>query len=228
MMSLQASENDLSILNIKDSTHHADISRALAVSVVVSVALVGIAFTQPISGALALLFLVPALAVSIARGPQRRIQKAAQEVRYQVDLATSVFLDLVNVMIAGGAGIETAVLAAAHVGDGQGFMHIRTAIMRAHSARMSYWDALEELGSKTGVSSLIEVAHTVQLAGQHGARVRASLAVKAQAIRTKNLARIESSAEQMTEKMGLPLVVLFIGFLILIGYPAFTQTMSAL
>jgi len=77
------------------------------------------------------------------------------------------------------------------------------------------------------VSSLVEVAHTVQLAGQHGARVRTSLVTKAESLRKKNLARVEFDEEQRTEKIGLPLVVLFMGFLTLVGYPAFVQTMSS-
>lgn len=225
---LRASEHDLHILNIPSETHHADISRALVVSVSVSTFMCLVAITQTLSAALSIALISVAVGVGIATAPQRRVRREAEDLRRQVEMATSVFLDLLNVMIAGGAGIETSVLAAAHAGDGPGFTHIRTTIMRAHSARLSYWDALAEVGLRLGVSSLVEVAHTVQLAGQHGARVRSSLSVKAQAIRSKNLAHIESSAEQMTEKMGLPLVTLFIGFLVLVGYPAFIQTMSAL
>jgi hypothetical protein len=79
-----------------------------------------------------------------------------------------------------------------------------------------------------GNESLIEVANSVQLAGEHGARIRQSLHSKAASLRQKNLARIEYEAEQRTEKMGLPIVLLFLGFLLLIGYPAFMGTIGAL
>ncbi len=131
-------------------------------------------------------------------------------------------------MMAGGAGLETAIRAAAEAGDGPGFTHLRIAVMRAHSSRTSYWDSLATVGHETGVESLVEVAHTMQLAGEGGARVRSSLAAKASALRKRNLARVEHSAEEGTEKMGLPLVVLFVGFLVLVGFPAFSQTMSTL
>jgi hypothetical protein len=78
------------------------------------------------------------------------------------------------------------------------------------------------------VDSLEEVAHSVQLAGEHGARIRQSLAAKAHALRARNLARIEHEAEQRTEHMGLPMVVLFLGFILLVGYPAFVGTVGAL
>ena len=105
---------------------------------------------------------------------------------------------------------------------------LRLALARAQSARRSYWDSLRELGQRTQVDSLEEVAHSVQLAGEHGARIRQSLAAKAHALRARNLARIEHEAEQRTEHMGLPMVVLFLGFILLVGYPAFVGTVGAL
>lgn len=154
------------------------------------------------------------------------VMREVHRSREHLELATAVFLELVNVMIAGGSGVETAVRAAAESGDGPGFSLLRVAVMRAHSSRTSYWESLAALGHETGVDCLVEVAHTMQLAGESGARVRTSLVAKASALRKKNLARVEHAAEQQTEKIGLPLVVLFMGFLGLVGYPAFSQAMS--
>ncbi|MEY4031421.1 MAG: hypothetical protein RL573_332, partial [Actinomycetota bacterium] len=79
-----------------------------------------------------------------------------------------------------------------------------------------------------GVWSLVEVAHSAKLAGEHGAKVRQSLITKAASLRARNLARIEHEANQRTEQMGLPMVILFLSFLVFIGYPAMAQTMGAL
>lgn len=160
--------------------------------------------------------------------PVKKIADAAAIRRSDMDLAVAVYLDLVNVLLAGGAGVETAMLAAAGAGDGWSFEQIRVALARAQSSRRSYWDSLRELGQRTRVDSLEEVAHSVQLAGEHGARIRQSLGAKAHALRARNLARIEHEAEQRTERMGLPVVVLFIGFILLVGYPAFAGTVGAL
>lgn len=158
----------------------------------------------------------------------RKIRVGAERLRGDMDLAVAVFLDLVNVLLAGGAGVETSMLAAASAGDGWAFEQIRLSLARAQSSRRSYWDALSELGRSLRVESLEDVAHSVQLSGEHGARVRQSLVAKAQAIRARNLARIEHEAEERTEHMGLPIVVLFVGFILLVGYPAFTATMGSL
>ena len=160
--------------------------------------------------------------------PVKEVTRAAKIRRADMDLAVAVYLDLVNVLLAGGAGVETAMLAAAGAGDGFSFEQIRLALVRAQSSRGSYWDSLRELGERTGVESLEEVAHSVQLAGEHGARIRQSLASKAQALRARNLARIEHEAEERTEHMGLPIVLLFLGFILLVGYPAFISTIGAL
>jgi Flp pilus assembly protein TadB len=160
--------------------------------------------------------------------PVKQVATASRVRRSDMDLAVAVYLDLVNVLLAGGAGVETAMLAAAGAGDGFSFEQIRLALVRAQSSRGSYWDSLRELGERTGVESLEDVAHSVQLAGEHGARIRQSLAAKATALRSKNLARIEHEAEQRTEQMGLPIVLLFLGFVMLVGYPAFVGTLGAL
>lgn len=219
---------DLELVGVNATIHRQSVVRAASLAVGLAVVVSAIAITEFSESLSALtVALSVALAVLSSTQPARRIAREAESNRRQLDLATAVFLDLVNVMVAGGAGIETSVLAASHSGDGPGFALIRTAILRAQSARVSYWDSLAELGRRVNVSSLIEVAHTVQLAGQHGARVRMSLVTKADSLRKKNLARIEFDEEQRTEKIGLPLVVLFMGFLILVGYPAFVQTVSS-
>ena len=157
-----------------------------------------------------------------------RLQQMASQLQRDMDLSVAVFLDLINVLLAGGAGIETAMLAAASAGDGWGFEQLRMAMARAQSSRRSYWDSLRETGEAYGIDSLEEVANSVQLAGEHGARIRQSLTAKASSLRIRNLARIEHEAEQRTERMGIPVVLLFIGFIVLVGYPAFAGTVSAL
>jgi tight adherence protein C len=51
---------------------------------------------------------------------------------------------------------------------------------------------------------------------------------RADALRKNNLAFIEHEAQRRTERMGIPMVVMFVGFVVFIGYPAFVSTVSAL
>jgi len=142
--------------------------------------------------------------------------------------ALSSYLDLVNVLLAGGAGIETSLEAAAQAGDGWGFMQIRHALVRARTRRQSPFDCLTELGNRIGVVELSEIAASVRLAGEQGARIKLSLAAKAASLRAHQMARIEADAQAATERMGLPTVLLFLGFMVLLGYPAIQQIVTSL
>ena len=158
----------------------------------------------------------------------REVSRSADKRRADMNMAVAVFLDLVNVLLAGGAGIETAVLTAASAGDGWSFDHIRRTLARAQSSRENYWDALESTGIDLDVQSLRDVAQSIRIAGEHGGRIRQSLTSRADALRKNNLAFIEHEAQRRTERMGIPMVAMFMGFVIFIGYPAFVSTVAAL
>ena len=155
--------------------------------------------------------------------PNARLRSLAGRRRRQFEHALSSYLDLVNVVLAGGSGIESALEAAADAGDGWVFEHLRVALVRARATRRSPWVTLGELGSSLGVDSLTELASSVQLAGEQGARIRSSLAAKAASLRARQLTQIEADANAASERMGVPTVLMFLGFLILLGYPALQQ-----
>jgi hypothetical protein len=75
---------------------------------------------------------------------------------------------------------------------------------------------------------LSELAASVSLAGTEGAKVRASLAAKAAALRTHQITDAEADAQAATERMSLPVMALFLGFLVFIGFPALTQVLNGL
>lgn len=70
---------------------------------------------------------------------------------------------------------------------------------------------------------LAELAASVELAGSQGARIRASLAAKADSLRGHQVAETEAAAEAATERMTIPVAVLLFGFLVFIAYPAVQQ-----
>lgn len=152
--------------------------------------------------------------------PANRIRSSARLHRRRFRTSLSAYLDLVSIMLAGGAGIETALHAAAAVGDGPTFDSISDALEVARATRRSPWDTLAETGSRIGVDELPELAATVKLGGEQGARMTASLVAKASSLRSRELAEVEARANEATERMGLPMVMLFIGFLLLLGFPA--------
>ena len=134
--------------------------------------------------------------------------------------ALSSYLDLVTIILAGGGGIESALAGAAEAGDGWAFAELRTALRRAELTGRTPWELFDELGETLGVDELRELAASVSLAGGHGAKVRQSLAAKADALRAHQAAEVETMADTRTEKMIVPVTVMIVGLTLFIGYGA--------
>jgi tight adherence protein C len=176
---------------------------------------------MPAAGALLLGaagFIVPALAV---RGEAARRRAAFRQ-------ALAAYLDLIVISLAGGAGIEAALTYSAAAGTGWAFTRLGAALEAAQLTRQPPWQILGQLGTELGIGELTELAASVTLAGTEGARIRASLAAKAAGLRSRQLADAEAAAQAATERMSLPMVLLFAGFLLLIGYPAVVRVLTGL
>ena len=134
--------------------------------------------------------------------------------------ALSCFLDLVAIRLAGGAGIDTALVESATAGHGWAFDELRYGLSRSRLAGRPPWQGFARLGTELCVAELSELAGSMALAGDEGARVRVSLAAKAAAMRTRALTDAERNAQAASERMSLPIVVLMAGFVVFLGYPA--------
>lgn len=155
--------------------------------------------------------------------PDVSVAETAAKRRRAFRHALSAYLDLVNVILAGGGGIESALFAAADAGDGWAFAELRRTLDRARFTGRSPWELFAELGAELDVPELAELAASVSLAGSHGARIRQSLAAKADTLRGHQVAETEAAAEAATERMTIPVAVLLFGFLVFIAYPAVVQ-----
>jgi tight adherence protein C len=168
------------------------------------------------------------LAVAGAVVPLAALKLAATERRRAFRHALGCFLDLVAVRLAGGAGIESALALSAASGQGWTFSELRQALAEARLMGEAPWSGLNRLGTELHISELNELAASVALAGDEGARVRRSIAAKARTIRTRGLADAESAAQAASERMSLPIVLLMVGFVIFLGYPAVHQVLTGL
>lgn len=178
-------------------------------------ALLGVAFPPvfTVGGGLVLgtaFFVVPDLTLRTEAAKRRRA--------FRHGLGS--FLDLVVIGLAGGAGVESALRDAAAVGRSDSYDQLRRALEVTALTGETPWAALARLGEELGVDELAELASSVSLAGTEGARVRDSLAAKARSMRDHALAAAESEAQAATERMAFPVVLLFLGFMVLVGYPA--------
>lgn len=154
------------------------------------------------------------------------LRSDADKKRREFRHAMSSYLELVAILQAGGAGVQSALYDAATIGRGSGFRHIKTALSAAQARREAPWDTLGVLGQRLGIPELIELKQSMTLAGD-GARVRQSLRAKAESMRDKDRAQQETEAEKRSESMVLPVAMTFAGFLLLLGYPALAGLSAA-
>ncbi|MDI6104372.1 type II secretion system F family protein [Actinoplanes sp. NEAU-A12] len=160
--------------------------------------------------------------------PELSVRSDAAKHRAAFRDALSSFLDLVVISLAAGSGVDQALDEAASVGSGPAYAELRYALTEARLARVPPWDILAALGQRLAVAELQQLAATVGMAGTEGARVRSSLRSRAVALRDRQLTDAEGEANAATERMSLPIVALFGGFLIFLGYPALAAVLGGL
>ncbi len=159
--------------------------------------------------------------------PDLALHSQAEQRRASFRYALGSFFDLVVITLAGGGGVQSALHDSAQVGEGWAYSQLQDALAAA-SRSGTPWEALGRLGEDLGIDELGELAASLSLAGTEGARVRESLAAKASSLRSHELASAESAAESASEKMAFPTVLLFVGFLIFLGYPAVERVLSGI
>lgn len=152
--------------------------------------------------------------------PDLSLNDEATKRREEMRRTLSGFADLVVVSLAGGAGVSGALTDASAHGGGWAMTAIRDALREASLTRTPAWRILRDLGERYDTPEFAELSASLHLAGADGARVRGSLAAKAKTLRVQFLAEMEATAQSATERMSLPVVLLFTGFLVLLGYPA--------
>ncbi|WP_367115027.1 type II secretion system F family protein [Actinophytocola sp.] len=220
---------DLAITGRSIETHLAD-KAALGMAGLLLPTLVSLALTaasMPLPWELSLIASVLIGVVGFLL-PDVGVRRDAARRRADFRLALSAYLNLIRVTLAGGAGVEGALTDAATVGHGWSFTQLRRALTIAKITRSTPWSALRALGEELDVRELAELSASVSLAGTEGAKVRASLRAKAAALRTRELTDAEGEAQAATERMSLPVIALFVGFLLFIGYPAVAQVLGGM
>ena len=155
--------------------------------------------------------------------PVARMLRRARDRRRHFRIVIGSFVDLVVLSLAGGVGIEGALLAASRVSDDWAATRMARALSMARDSGQSPWAGLGQLGAEIAVPELVELSTTLELAGTEGARIRQSLSARAVSLRRHEQADAESAANTMTERLFLPGALLLFGFLLFIGYPAFSR-----
>lgn len=155
--------------------------------------------------------------------PDIAVRSQAREAREEFRVALVAYLDLVKMARAGGAGPTEALEAPTKICRGWVFTRLATALDPAMRGTRDPWDELTRLAEQIGVRELAEAASIAHRAGTHGARILDSLTAKGASLRDQQLSRALATAKSRTETMTLPVALTVLGYLILLGYPAYTR-----
>jgi pilus assembly protein TadC len=175
--------------------------------------------------------LVP-LWVSLSAGavglllPDVRLRRTAAATRRAFRSAVGAFLDLVAMRMASGAGLAEALHDAAAVGAGPAFGQIRGALADARTDGLSPAQALSRLGEQLHVPDLVDTGTRLRLVDASGAQAQASLRAQAASLRDRELADAQGRAGEQSQSMLVAQVVLGLGFVLFLGYPAVARVLA--
>jgi Flp pilus assembly protein TadB len=156
------------------------------------------------------------------------LRSQADARRAELRVALGAYLDLVAVALSAGAGVEEAMADAATIGTGTGFDEISDALTAARRAGQPPWVPLGQLAHHLDIGELRDLAATLSLVGTEGARARETLLARARGLRRDQIAASEAAAARRTEAASIPVGLQFVGFLILIVYPALLRVAHGL
>lgn len=152
--------------------------------------------------------------------PDFEVRRDAADKRKDLRRVIGAYLDLVSMNLAGGRGLPEALMAAAEISDGWALTRIRNCLADARITGTSQWVALGNLGDDLGVEELRDLSVTLGLVADDGAKVRESLASRAETMRHRELSEIEGSAGEKSQSMLVAQLLLCAGFLVFLIFPA--------
>jgi Flp pilus assembly protein TadB len=159
--------------------------------------------------------------------PTAQLSSKAKVRRRDFRHVVGSFLDLVALNLSGGRGVPEALTSAASISDGWAMVQIRDCLEIARLQGVTPWAALGELGNQAGVTELRDLAAALELVADDGAKVRESLAARAASLRRRELADAEGRAQARSQSMLVAQLLLAVGFLIFLIYPAIVRVLGA-
>ena len=152
--------------------------------------------------------------------PDLEVRRDATAKRDDFRRVVAAYLDLVSMNLAGGRGLPEALMTAAEVSDGWALRRVRDCLTDARLSGVPQWSALGDLGTEIGIKELTDLGAALNLVADDGAKVRASLASRAETMRRRELSEMEGKAGARSQSMLVAQILLAAGFLVFIVYPA--------
>lgn len=158
--------------------------------------------------------------------PTLRLRNQADEARRDFRHVVGSYLDLVSMSLSAGRGVPEALDSASTLSDDPAMVRIRDALAVARLRGETPWAALGQLGTQLRIAELRDLSAALALVAEDGAKIRESLAARASSMRRKDLADAEGKAGENSESMLVAQLIIAIGFIVFLVYPALTGIMG--
>lgn len=158
--------------------------------------------------------------------PQIEVRRGATARRRTFRHALGSFLDLVAMSMAGGRGLDESLLTCARTGQGWSFTLLAHTLQQARDIGERPWAALRTLGMRIGVDELRDLAGSVELVAESGSKIRDTLSARASTLRRRQISDAEGTAAEREQSLRLAQLVIGLGFVVFIGYPAVANVLA--
>ena len=166
------------------------------------------------------------LGAAMAALPTARLRSRAAQARRDFRHVVGSFLDLVSMSLGAGRGVPEALDAASALSDDPAMARIRDALAAARLRGETPWAAMGRLGTTLRIDELRDLSAALALVAEDGAKIRESLSARATSMRRRELADAEGRAGENSESMLVAQLVIAIGFIVFLVYPALSGIMG--
>ena len=182
---------------------------------------------QPMGSSLPLLVCL-ILGGAMAALPTARLRSQAADARRDFRHVVGSYLDLVSMSLSAGRGVPEALDAASALSDDPSMTRIRDALATARLRGETPWAAMGRLGQTLRIDELRDLSAALALVAEDGAKIRESLGARATSMRRRELADAEGKAGENSESMLVAQLVVAMGFIVFLVYPALTGIIGSM
>ncbi|RAX20647.1 MULTISPECIES: type II secretion system F family protein [unclassified Actinomyces] len=159
--------------------------------------------------------------------PTVRLRGQADAARRDFRHVVGSYLDLVSMSLAAGRGVPEALDSAATLSDDPAMVRIRDALAAARLRGETPWAAMGQLGDQLRIDELRDLSAALALVAEDGAKIRESLSARATSMRRRELADAEGKAGESSESMLVAQLIIAMGFIVFLVYPALAGIMGS-
>jgi Flp pilus assembly protein TadB len=161
-----------------------------------------------------------AMAVLMFLLPDFNARDDAKTARAEFARALGAYIDLVALERNSGSGPRQAMEIAAEVGDSWVFRRLGDELARSRWSGMAPWEALHTLADELGLPELDDLADIMRLSGEEGAQIYTNLRARSAGMRSAMLNTELAKANEVGERMSIPMSMLGVIFLAILIAPA--------